>query len=158
MSTPTPEGPVPARTRWMVVGILLAAFLAGALAGATFEHYCCGSVARAPAGPPDGLPGPFEVLGLDAAQRARAEVIVKRRSPELEAIMWRASEQIRPVVESIAAEIRPILTPEQNRRLDEMLAHPPPFLPGVPPGAGPPPFPRPPPPPGFFGAPPPPVP
>ena len=67
-------------------------------------------------------------LNLSAAQRAQAESIFTKRSPQSEALMLEMAGRLRGVSDSIDAELRKILTAEQRARLDSLRTREPSFM------------------------------
>lgn len=132
--------------------IVLGTFLAGALAGAGLAR----SWRPAPLeGPPPQhrppVPLPLRELGLSPAQDEQVKQIVERHRPELEAIVRESFPRVRAVNQRIEAEVRALLTPAQQRLLEQLQARrPPPGVhgprPGPPPAPGEEPPPGPPPP------------
>ena len=115
---------------------------------------------RPPHGPPPGgppMPPEWRALDLTAEQTTHARAIAEKHRPELEAVIKDTFPRLRAIDEQMEQELRAILTPEQQKKLDEVKAHRPPgFVPGAPPPPGAPGFPPPgAPPPGFPPPPPP---
>lgn len=134
--------------------IVLGTFLAGALAGAGLARSLRPPTREEPPlqhrGPP--VPLPLRELGLTPAQDEQVKQIVERHRPELEAIVRESFPRVRAVNQRIEAEVRALLTPEQQKLLEQLQARrPPPGMHGPrhgPPG-GPPPAPGEGPPPGL---------
>jgi hypothetical protein len=149
--------------RLLTALLLFGTFLLGAVAGAGLSHWN-----RFPPPPRHVpfLPGPPGALKLTPEQEAKARAITERHRPELEAIWREEFPKVKAVNEKMEKELREVLTPEQQKILDEVRAHrppmlrggpmlpggmmgpggPPPGVPGLPPiggppGAGPPPWP-----------------
>jgi Spy/CpxP family protein refolding chaperone len=59
-----------------------------------------------------------ESLNLTDAQKAQVQPIVDQAKPQIAAIHHEAMEKMRTVMETAAAQIRPLLTPEQQQKLD----------------------------------------
>ena len=60
-----------------------------------------------------------ENLDLTAEQKAKVQPIVDQAAPQLETIHRDAMEKSKAVVKNAMAQIRPMLTPEQQKKLDE---------------------------------------
>jgi len=150
----------PRQVRLLTVFLLFGTFVLGTVAGAGLTLWT-----RLPPPPPRRpvpfLPGPPGALKLTPEQEAKARAITDGYRPELEAV-WRASmPKVKAINEKMERELREVLTPEQQKILDETKAHlrpaplgpggppfhgsPPPggagLPPGGPPGGGPPPWP-----------------
>jgi Spy/CpxP family protein refolding chaperone len=97
--------------------VILGTFLLGALAGAGLYHWLR---PRPPPPPPMGLP--FRELQLTDEQQAQVDTITERHRDALETIMRDTYPKVRAVNEEVEREVRAILTPEQQRRLDEIKA------------------------------------
>jgi len=114
--------------------LLAAMFVIGAFAGAGLVR-----LARPALGPPPFHHDPFRHLDLTPDQRARAEKILEKHRPALDAIVEETRPRVRAIQETIEKELAEVLTPEQVRRLEELRARmPPPPGPGFGPPAGPP--------------------
>ncbi len=59
-------------------------------------------------------------LNLTADQQAKVQPIVDQAKPQIAAIHQEAVEKMKAVMESTSAQIRPLLTPEQQQKLDAM--------------------------------------
>ena len=57
-------------------------------------------------------------LNLTPDQQAKVSPIVDQAKPQIQQIHQEAMEKMRTVMESTTAQIRPILTPEQQQKLD----------------------------------------
>jgi len=153
---------LPRQIRVMTALVILGTFLAGAIVGAGVYYL---ATPRPP--PPPPMPLPLGELGLTPEQDASARAIAERHRGELEAILRETFPKARAVTEQMEKELRALLTPSQQKRLDELKAArrpppgprppgppPPPGLHPPPPGLRPPPpgagGPVMPPPPGFF--------
>jgi len=154
----------PRQIRVLTALLLFGTFVLGAVAGAGLSHWN-----RFPPPPQRHapfLPGPPGALGLTSDQEAKAREITERYRPELEAVWREGFPKVRAINEKMEKELREVLTPEQQKILDEMKAHRPPLPPrgpmppggplgpggpppgepgmappGGPPGGGPPPWP-----------------
>ena len=58
-------------------------------------------------------------LNLTPQQKAKIQPILDQAKPQIENIRREAMEKTKAVMESAKAQIRPLLTPEQQKRLDE---------------------------------------
>lgn len=96
---------------------LAAAF---ALSGLNFAQ------AQPPAGPHGGWHlNPLEEmtnsLSLTDAQKAKVQPIVDQAKPQLQAIHQEAMTKAKVVMDTSIAQIRPLLTPEQQTKLDGII-------------------------------------
>ena len=105
--------------RLIGAALLLAAFVAGAVAGLAFDRV----------GRPDSRLKTFVVgdmsrvldrLELTTQQRARADSILQRRAPGTERMMLDVADRLRGLSDSVDVELRAILTPQQRARLDSL--------------------------------------
>ena len=89
-----------------------------------------GAVGFAQAQPPAGPHGgwhlnPLEemssTLNLTDAQKAKVQPIVDQAKPQLRAIHEEAMTKAKAVIEASLAQIRPLLTPEQQTKLDALM-------------------------------------
>jgi Spy/CpxP family protein refolding chaperone len=95
---------------------------------------------------PHGLPPFLHELDLTDKQEQDARAIFEKHRPELDAILRESFPRVRAVNDRIDAEIRALLTPEQQKKFDELRARRPrhgPGRPGEGPGPGEPPPPGP---------------
>lgn len=60
------------------------------------------------------------VLQLTDAQKSQVEPLVTAVRPQLEAIHQKARAEAQVVINQLDAQIRPLLTPDQQKRLDAM--------------------------------------
>ncbi len=108
------------RLRLQGILLLVVVFAIGALSGAAFER----AMRRHPGPPPSDRRGPppemRERLQLTADQAQRVEEILSRSRGRTEAILGEYLPRLRALTDSVRAEIRVLLTPEQQRILDEM--------------------------------------
>jgi Spy/CpxP family protein refolding chaperone len=58
-------------------------------------------------------------LSLTPDQKARIQPIIDQARPQIETIHREAMEKMRKVMEDALAQIRPVLTPEQQQKLDQ---------------------------------------
>jgi len=131
------------RARLVSVLLLVATFVAGGLAGAGIFHWLVESRHGGPHQPPPSIMGPMPLrdLGLTPEQELKAREIGDRYRPAFEAIRREILPRVQPIHGQMEQELRKILTPEQQKKLDELIErrkHEPP--PG-PPGADSPPLP-----------------
>jgi Spy/CpxP family protein refolding chaperone len=67
--------------------------------------------------PLDGL---SEDLNLTADQKAKVQPIVDQAKPQIRAIHEEAMQKAKTVMDTTLTQIRPLLTPEQQQKLDAM--------------------------------------
>jgi Spy/CpxP family protein refolding chaperone len=60
-----------------------------------------------------------EQLNLTPEQKAKVQPIIDQATPQIENIRREAMQKTRAVVNNAMAQIRPLLTPEQQKKLDE---------------------------------------
>jgi hypothetical protein len=117
---------------WRAILVLVGVFALGVVAGLGVAH-----AFRPPPPPdylardPDGVLPPFDRFGLDAKQKVQARAIVERHAAAMEEALHVAFPKMREVRLQLDADMRTILTPEQNRQFDALLATNPP-MPGEP--------------------------
>ena len=121
--------------------LLAGMFVVGAFAGAGLVRFL-----GRPNLPPPRPPGMelFARLGLTPDQEAKTRAIIEKHRPELDAIVQETMPRVRAVQDVIDRELAAVLTPDQQRRLEELKRHLPPpgrHGPGMGPGMGPPPGP-----------------
>lgn len=140
----------PRRIHLLSAVIVLATFLAGAVAGVGLYRFAGPAHRRGPPGEGPPLPPHLAGLGLSPQQARQAAQILERHRPALDAVLRESYPRVRAIVEEMHAETRAILTPEQQKRFDELDSRPPPWggpgdgpPPGMPPPPGPPPGPPP---------------
>jgi hypothetical protein len=113
------------RTAALAGALLTMTFGAGVLSGVAFDRWLI----------PAKEPGiritrdystVLDALGLTAEQRTRAQALMEESNPASEAVLRRASEELRQVADSVDQRLREILTLEQEARVGEM--RPPPLL------------------------------
>jgi Spy/CpxP family protein refolding chaperone len=129
------ENGSPRRVRLLTILVLVATFVLGGFTGAAVGH----ALRRSGHRPPSPFPMLIRELGLTPEQDAKARAIFDAHAPALEAIAKDTFPRVRAINEAMEQELRAVLTPEQIRKLDELLAHRPPRLPGgrgFPPGFG----------------------
>jgi len=66
-----------------------------------------------------GLEQITEGLNLTPDQKAKVQPIINQARPQIAAIHRECMEKMKGTMESIASQIRPLLTPEQQKKLDE---------------------------------------
>jgi Spy/CpxP family protein refolding chaperone len=126
----------PRQVRLMTVLLLFGTFVLGAVAGAGLTRW---THQPPPHRHAPFLPGPPGGLALTPEQEAKARAITDRYRPELEAVWRESMPKVSAINEKMEQELRHVLTPEQQKRLDELKAHRPPPPPGGPTGPGAPP-------------------
>ena len=75
-------------------------------------------------GPHHMMGNPLEHLSKDLEltddQKAKVQPIIDQTTPQLQAIHKEAMEKMHALLESATAQIRPLLTPQQQQKLDAM--------------------------------------
>jgi len=71
-------------------------------------------------GPPNMTAMLSHVLNLTDAQKAQVQPLVDAVKPQLEAIHQQARTAAEPIMKQLHAQIRPLLTPEQQKKLDAL--------------------------------------
>ena len=66
-----------------------------------------------------GLEQLTEELNLTPDQQAKVQPIIDQAKPQIAAIHRECMQKMKAVMASIASQIRPLLTPEQQKKLDE---------------------------------------
>ena len=66
-----------------------------------------------------GLERLTEGLNLTPDQQAKVQPIIDQAQPQIAAIHREAMQKMKAVVENTASQIRPLLTPEQQKKLDD---------------------------------------
>jgi len=66
-----------------------------------------------------GLEQLTEGLNLTPDQRAKVQPIINQAQPQIAEIRREAAQKMKAVIASTASQIRPLLTPEQQKKLDE---------------------------------------
>jgi len=106
------------RARLRSVLLLLAVFVAGALAGAAGDEW----FTRRPAPPTSAArhvyPGVLGRMHLTAAQHVAIDSLLNRERPRNEAILGGVLPILRGEADSLRASIRAVLTPDQQRLFD----------------------------------------
>jgi len=60
-----------------------------------------------------------EGLNLTPDQQAKVQPLIDQAKPQIAAIHREATQKIKSVITSTVSQIRPLLTPEQQKKLDE---------------------------------------
>jgi hypothetical protein len=114
-----------ARTRLVGVGLLVAVFVAGGLAGAAVHEV------GAPVDPPrqegDGerereCRRPFQYLNLADEQRPRIDAVIARRKQQMDAFWAENGPRYQMILDSARTEFRSALTAEQLSIYDQRRA------------------------------------
>jgi Spy/CpxP family protein refolding chaperone len=113
--------------KWKLGLAFLLVFVAGGMTGAFFGvHHLHGHVIL---GPPHSGDVPDmmrehlrRTLGLTSEQEKKIAPIVDATSAKLETIRVETAERVRTVMEESKKEVAPMLTPEQQRKLDDLEA------------------------------------
>src|SRR5215471_18612658 len=72
-----------------------------------------------------GLERLTDGLNLTADQQTKVQPIIDQAQPQIAAIHREAMQKMQAVADSTASQIRPLLTPEQQKKLEDNLkAHP----------------------------------
>jgi Spy/CpxP family protein refolding chaperone len=66
-----------------------------------------------------GIERLIEGLNLTPDQQAKVQPIINQAQPQIAAIHREAMQKMKAVVENTASQIRPLLTPEQQKKLDD---------------------------------------
>lgn len=111
--------------KWKVGLAFLLVFVAGGMTGAFFGvHHIRHHIML---GPPHSGDVPDRMrehlrrtLGLSAEQEKKIAPIVDATSAKLEAIRVETAERVRTVMEDSKKEVAPLLTPEQQKKLDQL--------------------------------------
>ncbi len=99
--------------------VLTLTFLAGAVAGTVAlkvwsRSEMCATLKTS------NMSAVLDELSLTRAQRLTADSILEHSAPRTEAIMLELARRMRSVADSVDTQLRSILTPQQQRRLDEL--------------------------------------
>jgi Spy/CpxP family protein refolding chaperone len=99
---------------------LLAVVAAGAIAlgGFIITQAQAGSGFGCAHGHPFGLQGLTDKLNLTAEQQTKVQPILDQAKPQIAAIHQEAMQKMKSVIEGAVSQIRPLLTPEQQKKLD----------------------------------------
>jgi Spy/CpxP family protein refolding chaperone len=113
--------------KWKLAFAFLLVFVAGAATGAFFGIHLLRH--HITLGPPHSGDVPDRMrehlrrtLGLTAEQESKIAPIVDATSAKLETIRVETAERVRDVMEESKKEIAPLLTPEQQKKLDKVEA------------------------------------
>ena len=68
-----------------------------------------------------GLERLTEGLNLTADQQTKVQPIIDQAQPQIAAIHREAMQKMKAVADNTASQIRPLLTPEQQKKLDDNL-------------------------------------
>ena len=71
-------------------------------------------------GPPNMTAMLSHVLNLTDAQKAQVQPLVDAVKPQLDAIHQQARSAAEPIIKQLHTEIRPLLTAEQQKKLDAL--------------------------------------
>jgi Spy/CpxP family protein refolding chaperone len=81
--------------------------------------------AQPPGGPHGGHHNPLDEmsnsLNLTDAEKAKIQPIIDQAKPQLQAIHQDAMTKAKAVIDNSVAQIRPLLTPEQQTKLDAII-------------------------------------
>ena len=61
-----------------------------------------------------------EQLNLTPEQKAKAQPIIDQARPQIESIRREAMQKMKAVMDNAMSQIRPLLTPEQQKKLEEV--------------------------------------
>ena len=67
-----------------------------------------------------GLSGITEKLDLTADQQTKVQPILDQAKPQIAAIHQEAMQKMKTVMDSTMSQIRPLLTPDQQKKLDDI--------------------------------------
>src|SRR5215471_19615575 len=101
---------------------LLAVVAAGAIAlgGFIITQAHAGSGFGCAHGHAFGLQGITDKLDLTAEQQTKVQPILDQTKPQIAAIHQEAMQKMKSVIEGAVSQIRPLLTPEQQKKLDSI--------------------------------------
>jgi Spy/CpxP family protein refolding chaperone len=97
--------------------VIVGTFLAGAATGAGVYHWVN------PRRHHRSMDFPFHELALSSEQEVKVREVVDRHRSEVEAIMKETFPRVRAIHEQEDKEVRALLTPDQQKKLDELNAH-----------------------------------
>ena len=102
---------------------LLAVVAAGAIAlgGFIITQAQAGSGSGCGHGHAFGLRGITDKLNLTADQQTKVQPILDATKPQIAAIHQEAMQKMKAVMDSTMSQIRPLLTPDQQKKLDENI-------------------------------------
>ena len=92
----------------------------GGLSLAVAEHGGARDHARGRHGRGFGLERITRSLDLTPDQRAKVDPIIQQTRPQIAAIHQEAMQKTHTVLENAMSQIRPLLTPEQQKKLDDV--------------------------------------
>ena len=103
---------------------LLLVFVAGTVFGVVGTRMVVRSVIREVIKHPNLAQERIELnlvkrLKLNPEQKAKVQPIIDQTSPQIQTIRRDAEQKVKTLVDNAMAQIRPILTPEQQKMLDE---------------------------------------
>jgi Spy/CpxP family protein refolding chaperone len=67
-----------------------------------------------------GLQGITEKLNLTSDQQTKVQPIIDGAKPQIAAIHQEAMQKMKTVMDSTVSQIRPLLTPDQQKKLDDI--------------------------------------
>jgi Spy/CpxP family protein refolding chaperone len=67
-----------------------------------------------------GLQGITEKLNLTSDQQTKVQPIIDGAKPQIAAIHQEAMQKMKTVMDSAVSQIRPLLTPDQQKKLDDI--------------------------------------
>ena len=67
-----------------------------------------------------GLQGITEKLNLTSDQQTKVQPIIDGAKPQIAAIHQEAMQKMKAVMDSTVSQIRPLLTPDQQKKLDDI--------------------------------------
>jgi Spy/CpxP family protein refolding chaperone len=67
-----------------------------------------------------GLQGITEKLNLTSDQKSKVQPIIDGAKPQIAAIHQEAMQKMKTVMDSTISQIRPLLTPDQQKKLDDI--------------------------------------
>lgn len=112
------------RMRLVGLGLLVATFLVGALAGAAVDRVLSADVPEARRdGRDDDRRRSYVIDRIDmtADQRAAIDAILERRSARMRAVWKETGPRLEAITDSARAEIMGVLTPEQRAQYEQHL-------------------------------------
>ena len=111
--------------KWKLGLAIVLVFLAGGMTGAFFGvHHLSHHIILGPphsGDVPDRMREHFRrALGLTAEQEKKVSPIIDKMSAKLESIRVETAERVRAVMEESKKEVTPLLTAEQQKKLDKL--------------------------------------
>lgn len=116
------DAPARRKSRLQAVGLLVAAFAAGAIVGGAAVAGASRAERPAGRGPGAYLERLTDELRLTPIQQDSVRVILDRHAPAFDSLWGTVRPRYETLRQSIRGEIRTQLTPEQERRYEDMLA------------------------------------